>query len=78
MEDRIAALESRVAELETTLDDLGMKYFGLKRSFTFMCGPMADAMGITPDQMRVTREQSGVSAIWLEQIPITRHRILRL
>ncbi len=65
MEDRIAALEGKVAELETTLDDLGMKYFGLKRAFTFICGPLAGAMGITPDQMRATREQSGVSAIWL-------------
>jgi len=65
MEDRIAALESKVAELEAAADDAEMRCVALKTAFIKSCGPLVAAMGVTPDRLRDIRDEMSVAAAWL-------------
>ncbi|WP_143149257.1 hypothetical protein [Hyphomicrobium sp. CS1BSMeth3] len=54
-----------MAELEASADDAEMQYVTLKTSFIKNCGPMAAAMGVTPDRLRDIRDEMSVAAAWL-------------
>ncbi len=64
MGDRIAVLESKVAEMQVAMEQMAMKHFSLKRAFTAICGNMAGALGITPDNLRAAHEHANRGTIW--------------
>lgn len=62
MEDRIAALESKVAELQLGMAEAYARYFCLKRSFWGICGRLALPM---INELHEGKEECNVSALWL-------------